>query len=123
MNVILIVQQKVSYSTLCLYFAEDEDYDYLKYFKKGFRSTISTNETVQGFEEVSDDPKRQSEVWKHFMLNKVLEKAKCNHCSEILSIVTTTLKNHLKMKHKINVKSLRDDRPFRVGHIEKKPNY
>ena len=105
------VEYATKFSCL-LTLSEDDDYAYLKYFKKGFRSSITPNiVTLEGFEDFSEDPKRQSEVWKHFLLNKVLEKAKCKHCSEILSIVTTTLKNHLRMKHKIHVKSLRDERP------------
>jgi len=90
------------------------DGDFLKYFKKGFRSSFASPiSTVEGFEDYSE--RRTSEVWKHFLLNKAMEKAKCKHCSELLSVVTTTLKNHLKMKHQIFVKSLRDDRPVRFS--------
>ena len=98
------------------YILSDGEYDgdFLKYFKKGFRSSFASPiSTVEGFEDYSE--RRTSEVWKHFLLNKAMEKAKCKHCSELLSVVTTTLKNHLKMKHQIFVKSLRDDRPVRFS--------
>jgi len=109
--------QRLNHFYICIiYFQTDGEYDgdFLKYFKKGFRSSFASPiSTVEGFEDYSE--RRTSEVWKHFLLNKAMEKAKCKHCSELLSVVTTTLKNHLKMKHQIFVKSLRDDRPVRFS--------
>lgn len=59
------------------------------------------------FEDVAS--KRKSAVWKHFTYKKSEEKAKCNLCLSILKASgssTNSLINHMKVKHKIEVRSL-----------------
>lgn len=72
-----------------------------KYLKMGFRSSFPNEISMEGFEDVSGT--RQSEVWKHFLLNKALEKARCRHCSDMFIAITSTMNRHLKQKHKLDV--------------------
>ena len=61
---------------------------------------------IPTFQFVDVSRSKKSEVWKYFLLNKDLEKAKCNLCSAELKISgcsTGSLVNHLK-KHKIIIK-------------------
>merc|ERR1712001_687017 len=81
-----------------------------KYLKMGFRSSFPNEISMEGFEDVSGT--RQSEVWKHFLLNKALEKARCKHCTDMFIAITSTMNRHLKLKHGIEVKSVRTDAPF-----------
>ena len=67
------------------------------------RTSVDPTSMV-GYEDVSHS--KRSEVWKHFLLNKVLDDAKCVYCSVKLSPVTSTLGRHLKIKHNIVVKSI-----------------
>ena len=58
------------------------------------------------FEDVSSG--RKSHVWQHFLFNRPREKGKCKNFSTVLKMSgsrTKTLMNHLKLKHKILVKS------------------
>ena len=58
------------------------------------------------FEDVSSS--RKSQVWQHFLFNRSREEGKCKTCSTVLKMSgssTKTLMNHLKLKHKILVKS------------------
>ena len=53
------VEYATKFSCL-LTLSEDDDYAYLKYFKKGFRSSITPNiVTLEDFEDFSEDPKRE----------------------------------------------------------------
>ena len=54
------------------------------------------------FEDVSE--KLKSNVWRHFLLNRIDSRAKCQHCSALLKVPqgsTKGLHNHLKLKHAI----------------------
>ena len=60
------------------------------------------------FEDISK--KSNSQVWLHFLKDKEKGKAKCKICANILECKTsstTSLKNHLRLKHKIILKSTR----------------
>ena len=60
------------------------------------------------FEDISEDSR--SEVWNHFLLNRVDSLAKCVHCSTLLKAGkghgTKSLLNHLQRKHSITVHKL-----------------
>ena len=58
------------------------------------------------FDDVSNS--YSSFVWKHFKRNKNEEKAKCDHCHRIMinnGGATTSLRNHLRIKHDIHVEN------------------
>jgi len=82
-----------------------------KGIRMGFRSCLPVEVTLEGFEDVSQE--RHSAVWKHFLVNKILDRVKCKHCDEMLTAFTSTMGRHLKTKHSIEVKSLRTDQPMK----------
>ena len=58
------------------------------------------------FEDVSLS--RKSQVWQHFLFNQSRVEGKCKNCSALLKLSGSsakTLMSHLKLKHKILVKS------------------
>ena len=61
-----------------------------------------------GFLDISQNS--SSEVWKYFLKNRFTEKARCKTCKTTLSNkggTTSTLKNHLKSIHGINISTKR----------------
>ena len=82
-----------------------------KGIRMGFRSSFPVEMTLEGFEDVSQE--RHSAVWKHFLVNKILDRVKCKHCDEMFTAFTSTMGRHLKTKHSIEVKSLRTDQPMK----------
>ena len=62
----------------------------------------------ENFQDISEDSR--SEVWNHFLLNRVDSLAKCVHCSALLKAGkghgTKSLLNHLQRKHSISVQKL-----------------
>ena len=61
-----------------------------------------------GFLDISQNS--SCEVWKYFLKNRFTEKARCKTCKIILSNkggTTSTLKNHLKSIHGINISTKR----------------
>ena len=61
---------------------------------------------LNSFEYVDVSNSRKSEVWKHFLFNKELEKAQCKICSCVFKSRGTTgiLVAHLRNKHDIAIK-------------------
>lgn len=45
---------------------------------------------------------KKSFVWKHFDITSIKDKAKCKHCSDLISWkgTTTNMMRHIKFKHK-----------------------
>ena len=61
-----------------------------------------------GFEDVSHDPNRKSQAWRHFFYNKLLDKSKCKHCKYVVKNhqgSTKSLLGHLRNKHQIFVEN------------------
>ena len=87
---------------------------------------------MSNFEDVVGSS-RKSEVWQNFTYCKTTEKAKCKLCQAILKAAEPSTKElimHLKLQHKIAVKSSRvevakiDEPKFKIQKIDSffKPN-
>ena len=69
------------------------------------------------FQDVSEH--RKSEVWKHFLYDKVQQRAKCKLFSVTLKAAgssTKSLISHLKSKHRIQVK-----RCYEIAAVDDQP--
>ena len=78
------------------------------YIEHGTGKEIKEEDIV--FEDISKNEETRSKLWDHFLYSKIYQKAKCTHCSRLLSVSESSTKSlhaHLKSLHQIVVPRVR----------------
>jgi hypothetical protein len=78
------------------------------YIEHGTGKEIKEEDIV--FEDISKNEETRSKLWDHYLYSKIYQKAKCTHCSRLLTVSESSTKSlhaHLKSLHQIVVPRVR----------------
>ena len=106
--ILIYISKKLKDSYLVSYFEGWTKLKITSEITPNSKKSTGNSSDDENFHDISEDSR--SEVWNHFLLNRVDSLAKCVHCSVLLKAGkghgTKSLLNHLQRKHSISVQKL-----------------